>query len=150
MSYEWVKYRLVFSSDASTVVVSNANNYGAIVIYDVNYNNNTTTFRSISAHTFTPDYWQTNFGRKIAINANGTVIAVAAYNSTAYYSIYSNLYRNTSRIMFYTRTLGSGPNGWTLNRDMFDFDVPGVKFPSFGADMCLNDAGTVIYISIIT
>jgi hypothetical protein len=138
VSIEWVKYRFDFSSDGSTLVAGSytQGSTGCIVVFDINYTNNSSSVRSFYGAFLTGGYVD-SFGRKMALNADGTVMAIAAgpINSTG------------GQVITFKRALGSGTSGWELTRRIAASEVP--ASPSFGADICLNDSGTVLYMSSI-
>jgi hypothetical protein len=138
VSIEWVKYRFDFSSDGSTLVAGSytQGSTGCIVVFDINYTNNSSSNRSFYGAFLTGGYVD-SFGKKMALNANGTVMAIAAgpINSTG------------GQVITFKRALGSGTSGWELIRRIAASEVP--ASPSFGADICLSDDGTVIYMSSI-
>ncbi len=160
---EWTRFRMDFSSDASTLVVGNtaaSTNAGAFIIYDIDYTNNTTTNRVVLGSSILNNS-NGRLGRRFAINANGTVLAVAAKRFDIYAGQYSTeVEKLPASIMIYTRTLGSGPGGWVRTTQIYDFNVPEfsnnadilvwTSYIGFGADICLSDDGNVIYISTVS
>jgi hypothetical protein len=158
---EWTRFRIEFSSDASTLVTGNtqaSSATGVFIIYDINYTTNTTTNKVILGSTILNNS-NCKLGRRFSINANGTVIAVAAKRFDMYGGPYStDTEKFNASIMIYTRTLGSGPGGWSRIKQIYDYIVPDFgnidnylwsNF-GFGADICLSDDGNVIYISTVT
>jgi len=158
---EWTRFRLEFSSDASSLVVGDSeasSSTGVFVLYDINYTNNTTTNKVILGSTILNNT-NCKLGRRFSINANGTVLAVAAKRFDVYGGQYSTeTEKLCASIMIYTRTLGSGPSGWVRSKQIYDYTVPNFNnidnyswsFIGFGADICLSDDGSVIYISTVT
>ena len=152
---EWGRFRIEFSSDASTLVTGNSeasSSTGVFIVYDINYTNNTTTNRLVLGSTILNN---TNgkLGRRFSINANGTVLAVAAKRFDSYIEPFSTtVEKGDASVMIFTRTLGSGPGGWVRTRQFYFFEVPEFiavwnTYLGFGADICLSDDGTVIYIA---
>jgi hypothetical protein len=158
---EWTRFRIEFSSDASTLVTGNtqaSSATGVFIIYDINYATNTTTNKVILGSTILNNS-NCKLGRRFSINANGTVIAVAAKRFDVYAGPYStDTEKLNASIMIYTRTLGSGPGGWVRSKQIYDYTVPDFgnidnsfwTNIGFGADICLSDDGMVIYISTVT
>jgi hypothetical protein len=135
VSIESIKYRFDFSSDGSTLVTGSTYTRCAIV-FDINYTNNSASVQTFYG-AFLTGGSVNSFGKKMALNANGTVMAITGgpIDSTG------------GLVIIFTRTLGSGPSGWALTKRIAASEVP--ASPSFGADICLNDAGTIIYMSSI-
>jgi len=149
---EYFKFHLAFSSDASTIMVSDsrqsANANGGIAIYDINYNTNTTTsrvFRYNDALVNVDNTYGT-IGKQITINDNGTVVAFSC--GFSYINTMSGAADSRSaRVIIFTRTLGSGTAGWTRSNAYFESDIPTYTNPGFGCEICLNGTGNVIYIT---
>jgi hypothetical protein len=160
---EWTRFRLEFSSDASTLVVGDSeasSGIGVFIIYDINYTNNTTTNRLFLGSSILNNS-NCKLGRRFSINANGTVLIVAAKRFDIYAGHYlTDVEKYNASVMIFTRPLGSGTSGWILSKQIYDFNVPEFADGTidatkmihigFGADICVSDDGTVIYISTVT
>lgn len=151
--YEWNRFNLAFSSDASTVMVSNCKSWpasaGGVAIYDINYTQPTViNFRKIlyNEAEVNSSLIYAHMGRRLAINANGTVMAFAC-GLTRYYSTGGLTDSSSARIYIYRRVAGSGKTGWTLSKVYIDTDVTTSIDGGLGVDICLDDTGNTIFIS---
>jgi hypothetical protein len=150
--YEYHRYRLAFSSDASTVVVSDNRSWpggvGGVAIYDINYSTNTTTSRVFRYNDplLNMSLVYAHMGRQLTINSNGTVIAFAGGRSHMN-SMSGSGDDSTARVVIMTRTLGSGTAGWGVSKTYYELDIPTYTNPGFGAEISLSETGNVIYIT---
>ena len=141
--YPWMKYSVELSDDTNTVIISSSNGpvtgnqYGKVVIYDVNYSTNTASRVGSFAGTGMYDY----FGKRVAINQDGSVIAFSAGAFNVYN--YTGLPSYMARVYVYSRTLGT--TSWTLGKMYRDIDA-GVGLIGFGLELRLNNVGNILYI----
>jgi len=155
-TWEWHRFRLEFSSTSgTTLMVSTSPHWPVgpdkILIYDINYDDLTYTFR-VNTRTSEPIIPGTDnrsyaaIGRKLAISADGNTFAFASYREDIY-SGGTNL--TGSRVTIYKRPPNTGTAGWTLSRIYYDYNVPGATDRSLGTDLCLDDTGNNIFMTTI-
>ncbi len=138
----WYQYTMDISDDSNTVIISCSNGptntgdrYGKVVIYDINYSTQLAT--NVGSYQGTVAGYD-HFGKRVAINQDGTVIAFSAGEIQTY-----NYTAANARVYIYSRTAGS--SSWTLSKLYNDSDS-GLGTIAFGHSLSLNSAGTSVYI----
>ena len=130
-------FKTRFSADGTTIITSNSNGTGRVLIYDINYTSSTATLNT----TFTGSTTSDLYGKRIAMNSIGTVIAFSAGSYTSY-----NNATSKARVLVYKRS-SVGGSDWTLDKTFYDTDVTGLSTPGFGSNVYLDDTGNTIFIS---
>jgi hypothetical protein len=141
--WSWMNYNIDISDDSNTVILSSSNgpvagnNYGKVVVYDINYSTNAAT--RVGSFPGTSG-GETFVGRRITINQDGSVIAFSTGTFIGY---------GTAKVLLYTRSLAS-PSSWTLVKTYRDTEtaIPAAdsgNVGGFGCEIRLNSAGTYLY-----